>query len=109
MTIGQTRRGTVFTCSENLHRKLHAAFSLSENFGIKFGECIISWIRKRHGTQHRADVLDVGIYLVETTTSRKPVQTTTKKSSKFTKKITHVDGMIIHNLVKYLVQTRLRL
>ena len=32
-----------------------------------------------------------------------------KKSSKFTQKITHVDDMIIHNLVKYLVQTRLRL
>ena len=32
-----------------------------------------------------------------------------KKSSKFTKKITHVDDMMIHNLVKYRVQTRLRL
>ena len=29
-------------------------------------------------------------------------------SSKFTKKITHIDDMMIHNLVKYLVQTRLR-
>ena len=32
-----------------------------------------------------------------------------KKSSKFTKKITHVDDMMIHNLVKYVAQTRLRL
>ena len=32
-----------------------------------------------------------------------------KKSSKFIKKIAHVDDMMIHNLVKYLVQTRLRL
>ena len=37
------------------------------------------------------------------------MQTTTKILSKFTKKITHVDNMMIHNLVKYLVQTRLRL
>ena len=35
------------------------------------------------------------------------MQTTAKKSSKFTKKITHVDDMMIHNLVKILVQTRL--
>ena len=28
-----------------------------------------------------------------------------KKSSKFTKKITHVDDMMIHNLIKYLIQT----
>ena len=28
-----------------------------------------------------------------------------KKISKFTKNITHVDDMMIHNLVKYLVQT----
>ena len=39
----------------------------------------------------------------------KPVQTTTKKSSKFTRKITHVGDMMIHNLLKYLVQTRLHL
>jgi len=26
-----------------------------------------------------------------------------KKSSKFTKKITHVDNMMIHNLIKYRV------
>ena len=32
-----------------------------------------------------------------------------KKSSKFSKKITHVDDMIIHNLVKYLVQARFHL
>jgi hypothetical protein len=37
------------------------------------------------------------------------MQTTAKKSSKFTKKIIYVDDMMIHNLVKYLVQTRLRL
>ena len=37
------------------------------------------------------------------------MQTTTKKSSKFTKKTIHVDDMMIHNIVKYLVQTRLRL
>ena len=36
--------------------------------------------------------------------SCKPQQ---KKLFKFTKKITHVDDMMIHNLVKYLVQTRL--
>ena len=35
--------------------------------------------------------------------------TMAKKSFKFTKKITHVDDMMIHNLVKYLVQTRFRL
>ena len=33
----------------------------------------------------------------------------TKKSSKFTQKITHLDDMMVHNLVKYFVQTRLRL
>ena len=32
-----------------------------------------------------------------------------KKSSKFIKKITHVDDMMINNLIKYLVQIRLRL
>ena len=32
-----------------------------------------------------------------------------KKSSKFVKKFTHIDDMMIHKLVKYLVQTRLRL
>ena len=51
----------------------------------------------------------MGTYLVQTTTSWKPVQTTAKKSSKFTKKITHVVDIMIHNLVKYLVQTRLNL
>ena len=30
-----------------------------------------------------------------------------KKLSKFTKKITHVDDLMIHNIVKYLVQTQL--
>ena len=39
----------------------------------------------------------------------KPVQTTTKKSSKFIKKSIHVDDMMIHNFIKYLIQTRLRL
>ena len=39
----------------------------------------------------------------------KPIQTMTKKSYKFMKKITHIDDMMIHNLVKYLVQTQLRL
>jgi hypothetical protein len=38
----------------------------------------------------------------------KPMQTTAKKSSKW-QKITHVDNMMIHNLVKYLVKTWLRL
>ena len=33
------------------------------------------------------------------------MQTTAKKSSKYTQKITHVDDMMIHNLVKYLIQT----
>ena len=46
---------------------------------------------------------------MQTTTLWKPVQTTIKNSSKFTKKITHVDDMMIHNLVKYLIQTRLQL
>ena len=32
-----------------------------------------------------------------------------KKSSKFTKKITHLDDMMVHNFIKYLIQTRLRL
>ena len=34
------------------------------------------------------------------------MQTTAKKSSKFTKKITHADDMMIHNFIKYFVQTR---
>ena len=38
--------------------------------------------------------------------SWKSVQTILKKSSKFTKKITHVNDMMIHNFVKYLIQTR---
>ena len=50
-----------------------------------------------------------GTYLVQIIISWKPIQITTKKLSKFTKKIIHVDDMIIHNIVKYLVQTRLRL
>ena len=32
-----------------------------------------------------------------------------KKLSKFTKKISHIDDMMIHNFVKYLVQTQFRL
>ena len=32
-----------------------------------------------------------------------------KKSSKFIKKITHIDDMMIHNFIKYFVQTRLHL
>ena len=48
-------------------------------------------------------------YAMETSLLWKPVQTTIKKSSKFTKKITHADDMMTHDLVKYLVQTRLRL
>ena len=48
-------------------------------------------------------------YLVEIITSWKPVQTMAKKSSKFIKIITYIDDMMTHNLVKYLVQTRLRL
>ena len=51
----------------------------------------------------------MGTYLVQTTTSWKPMQTTAKKSSKFIKKITYLDDMMIHNFVKYLIQTRLRL
>ena len=46
---------------------------------------------------------------MQTIISWKLVQITVKKSSKFTKKITHVDNMMIYNLVKYLVQTRLHL
>ena len=48
-------------------------------------------------------------YAMETSLLWKPVQTTIKKSSKFTKKITHADDMMTHDIVKYLVQTRLRL
>ena len=51
----------------------------------------------------------MGTYLVQTTTLWKLVQTMAKKLSKFTKKITHVDDIMIHNLVKYFVQNRLRL
>ena len=50
-----------------------------------------------------------GIYLVQIITSWKSMWTTTKKSSTFIKKIIHVDDMMIHNIIKYLVQTRLRL
>ena len=46
---------------------------------------------------------------METSLLWKLVQTTAKKLFKFTKKIIHVDDMMIHNFVKYLVQTRLRL
>ena len=48
-------------------------------------------------------------YAMETSLLWKLVQTTAKRSSKFIKKITHADDMMIHNLVKYFVQTRLRL
>ena len=51
----------------------------------------------------------MGMYRVETTTFVKIRANHDKKSSKFTKQITHVDDMMIHNLVKYLVQTGLRL
>jgi hypothetical protein len=51
-----------------------------------------------------------GTYQVETTTFMKTrANHNTKKLSKFIKKVTHVDDMIIHNHVKYLVQTHLRL
>ena len=50
-----------------------------------------------------------GTYLVQTTTSWKLVQTTAKRSSKLAKKITYVDDMMVHNFVKYLVQTQLLL
>ena len=50
-----------------------------------------------------------GTYRVEITILWKFIEITAKKLSKFIKKITHVDDMIIHNLVKYLVQTWLRL
>ena len=33
------------------------------------------------------------------------MQITVKMLSKFTKKITHIDDMMIHNFVKYFVQT----
>ena len=53
---------------------------------------------------------NVTTYLVKITTFVKTrANYDKKKSSKFTKKITHVDDRMIHNLVKYLVQTRLRL
>ena len=44
-------------------------------------------------------------YAMETSLLWKPVQTTIKKSSKFIKKITHIDDMMIHNIVKYFVQS----
>jgi hypothetical protein len=47
-------------------------------------------------------------YQVQTTTFVK-TQTTTKKLFKFIRKITHVDDMMIHNLVEYIIQTRLGL
>jgi hypothetical protein len=47
-------------------------------------------------------------YQVETTPSWKPVQTTAKKSIKFTKKITYVDDMMIHNLVIFISHKRSR-
>ena len=50
-----------------------------------------------------------GTFLVETTIFVKTYVNHDKKSSKFTKNITHVDDMITHNLVKYLVQIRLHL
>ena len=53
-------------------------------------------------------VIKMGTYLVQATTSWKSVQTMVKKSSKL-KKITHVDDMMMHNFVKYLVQTRFHL
>ena len=45
----------------------------------------------------------MGLYLVETTAFVKTRANYGKKSSKFTQKITHVDDMMIHNLVKYSV------
>ena len=48
-------------------------------------------------------------YAMETSLLWKLVQTTAKGSSKFIKKITHVDDMMIHNIVQYHVQTRFRL
>jgi hypothetical protein len=49
-------------------------------------------------------------YQVETTFFMKTrANHNKKKSSKFTKKITYIDDMMIHNLIKYLIQTRLRL
>ena len=45
------------------------------------------------------------IYLVDIATFVKIRANHNKKLSKFTKQIKHVDDMMIHNLVKYLVQT----
>jgi len=50
-----------------------------------------------------------GMYLVETTAFVKTRANHSKKSHLNSKKITHVDDMMIHNLVKYLVQTQFRL
>ena len=61
-----------------------------------------------HMVEWREKLQNMGTYLVETKFSWKSVETTTNKSSKFIKKITYVDDMMIHNLVKYIVQTRLR-
>ena len=51
----------------------------------------------------------MGTYLVETTAFVKTRVNYGKMPSKFTQKNTHVDDMMIHNLVKYPVKTRLRL
>jgi len=48
-------------------------------------------------------------YLVKTTTFVKTHTNHGKKSSKFTQKIKHLNDMMTHNLVKYFIQTRLRL
>ena len=53
-------------------------------------------------------VIKMGTYLVQATISWKSVQTMVKKLFKL-KKITHVDDMMMHNFVKYLVQTRFHL
>ena len=54
-------------------------------------------------------VLRLGTYLVETTTFVKTHTNHGKKSHLNPPKKSHVDDMMILNLIKYLVQTRLRL
>ena len=63
-----------------------------------YGQCIVS-CTYIVGTY----IYMLGTYLVQTKISWKLVQIMAKISSKFTKKIWHVDDTMIYNVVKYLV------
>ena len=64
---------------------------------------------KRGKENRTCGLLLMATYAMEISLLWKLVQITIKKSSKLTKKITHADDMMIHNLLTYLFQTRLRL